>query len=62
MGLKFRDVPFSRCRILVSHGGLAADVSPRGSKYPIFEVSDPKNHTLNGIWGQSPEILGTWTL
>ena len=21
-----------------------------------------KNHTLDGIWDQSPEIFGTWTL
>ena len=26
----------------------------RGSKYPIFEVSCSKNHTLNGIWDQRP--------
>ena len=32
-----------------------------GSKYPIFEVSDPKGHTPNAIWGQNPQILGTWT-
>ena len=25
---------------------------PRGSKYPIYEDSGPKNHTLNGIWDQ----------
>ena len=24
--------------------------SPRGSKYPKFTVSGPKNHTLNGFW------------
>ena len=24
--------------------------SPRGSKYPIFEVSGSKTHTLNGCW------------
>ena len=28
---------------------------PRGSKYPKFEVSGPKRHTLNGVWDQSPE-------
>ena len=33
---------------------------PRGSKYPISEVSDSQN--LNGIWNQRPQILGTWTL
>ena len=27
---------------------------PRGSKYPRFKVFGPKNHTLNGIWDQSP--------
>ena len=32
----------------------AGPTVPRGSKYPIFEVSDPKNHALNGIWDQSP--------
>ena len=26
----------------------------RGSKYPIFEDSGPKNHTLNGFWDQGP--------
>ena len=31
---------------------------PRGSKYQIFNVSGPKSHTLSGIWGQSPKILG----
>ena len=36
--------------------------SVRGSNYPIFEVSGSQNPTLNGIWDQSPEILGTWTL
>ena len=29
-------------RVLVS-------LLPRGSKYPVFEVSDPNNHTVNGI-------------
>ena len=33
----------------------------RGSKDPIFQLSGPKNHTLNGFWSQSPSILGTWT-
>ena len=27
---------------------------PRGAKYPIFEVSGPQNHTLNGFWDQRP--------
>ena len=27
---------------------------PEGSKYPIFKDSGLKNHTLNGIWDQSP--------
>ena len=27
---------------------------PRGSKYPIFEVSGPKTHTLTGFGDQSP--------
>ena len=35
---------------------------PGKSKYPIFEVSGSKNHTLNGIWDQRPQIFGTWTL
>ena len=39
-----------------------AKPTPRGSKYPRFKDSGPKNHSLNGIWNQSPEILGTWTL
>ena len=28
----------------------------------MFEVSGSTNHTLNAIWDQRPEILGTWTL
>ena len=28
--------------------------NPRGSKYPIFKDSGPKNHTLNSFWDQSP--------
>ena len=36
--------------------------SPRGSKYPIFEDSGSKNHTLNGFWDQSPSITSIWTL
>ena len=35
---------------------------PRGSKYPIFKESGPKNHTHNGRWDQSPSILSTWAL
>ena len=35
---------------------------PRGAKNPIFEVSGSKNHTLNGIWDQKPQIVGTWAL
>ena len=31
-------------------------------EYPKFKVYGPKNHTLNGVWDQSPQILGTWTL
>ena len=34
----------------------------RGSKYPTFEVSGPKNHALHGFGDQSTLILGTWTL
>ena len=30
--------------------------TPRGFKYPVFEASGS-----NGIWDQSPSILGTWT-
>ena len=33
----------------------------RGSKYPIFEDSGPKSHLGYGLWGQRPQILGTWT-
>ena len=40
----------------------ATSSSPRGSKYPIFKDSGPKNHTLDGFWDQRPQILGTWTL
>ena len=30
------------------------DVTTTGSKYPIFEDSGPKNHTLDGFSDQSP--------
>ena len=33
-------------------------VFPRGSKYPILEVSGSKNHTLNGVWGLKPQTWG----
>ena len=32
------------------------------SKYQTFKVSGSNNHTLNGLWDQGPQILGTWTL
>ena len=35
---------------------------PRGSQHPIFKDSGPQNHTLNGCWEQSPQILGIWIL
>ena len=35
---------------------------PRGSKYPVCEVSGPQNHTLNGFWEQKLQTMGTWTL
>ena len=35
---------------------------PRGSKYPIFEASGSKHHTVYGIWALKPQILDTWTL
>ena len=35
---------------------------PRGSKYPIFEASGSKYHTIFGIWALEPQLLGTWTL
>ena len=44
------------------HGFIKECTLPRGSKYPIFEVSGPQNHTLNGFWNQKPQMLGTWTL
>ena len=37
-------------------------LNPRGSKYPTFKDSDPRNHTLDDCWDQSPEILGPGTL
>ena len=37
-------------------------IIPRGSKYPIFEASGSKYHTIYGIWALKPQILGTWTL
>ena len=42
--------------------GLWVDPEPRGSKYPSFKVPGPKHRTLNDIWGQGSQILGTWTL
>ena len=42
--------------------GALCETTPRGSKYPIFEVSRPQNHTINGFWDERPQILGTWTL
>ena len=33
-------------------------IVPRGSN----KDSGLKDHTLDGIWDQSPSILGTWTL
>ena len=35
------------------------NADPRGSKYPAFKVARPRNHIFNGIWDQSPQILGT---
>ena len=35
---------------------------PRGSKYPMFEASGSKNHTVNGFGDQGPYVLGTWPL
>ena len=34
----------------------AAEVKPRGSKNLISEVSGSKNHSINGVWDQKPEI------
>ena len=34
---------------------------PRRSKFPIFEISDPKNHQGYGFLDQKPQILGAWT-
>ena len=31
---------------------------PRGSKYPIFKDSGPRNHTLNGFWGPESSNIG----
>ena len=36
--------------------------TPQKTKYPIFQGSGSKNHTLNGFRNQGPEILGTGTL
>ena len=35
---------------------------PRGSKYPVFQASSSKSHTLNGVWDQSLCILAYWVL
>ena len=34
----------------------------RGSKFPIFEVSGSKDHTIHGRWDQIPQcwVLGLW--
>ena len=37
-------------------------MSPKGSEYPIFGVSDSESHTAHGIRDQRAQILGTWTL
>ena len=42
--------------------GSKVESKPRESKHPIFEVSGSKNHTIDCIWKQEPQILGTWTL
>ena len=41
---------------------MQACMIPRRSKYPIFEASALKDHTLNVFLDQGPQILGTWTL
>ena len=34
---------------------------PKGSKYPIFEVSGPQKPVRAWFWNQSPQLLGIWT-
>ena len=43
-------------RVVTSQKGMSY---PRGSKYPIFEVSGSKNHTLDGVWTR---VLKYWVL
>ena len=45
-----------------SQSGSMLHILPRGSKYPIFEASGSKSHTIDSIWALKHEILGTWTL
>ena len=45
---------------LSAWGVKMGNVTPRGSTYPIFEVSGPKKCTLASVWDQRASILGTW--
>ena len=49
--------------IVVNGSSISDEINnPRGSKYPIFEASGSKYHTIYGIWALKPQILGSWTL
>ena len=37
-------------------------INPKGSKYPMFEVSGSKTQTLIGVWDQRAYILGAQIL
>ena len=48
--------------VLVLSAKTGGNVQLRGSKYPIFKASGPKNHSGYGFWNQKPGVLGAWTL
>ena len=50
-GPKLLQGPETRVHVAVGGGHIAL---PRGSKYPFFKDSDPKNRTLNGCLDQRP--------
>ena len=41
---------------LTPEPGAQRGQEPRGSKYPVFKDSGPKNHALHGIFDQGPEL------
>ena len=57
-GLAYSSIPAVPvlCRPLT----LLGQITPAGSKYPIFMDFGSKNHTIYGLWFQKPYYL--WTL